>query len=299
MSIQTAISVRQLTKSFHPHFYEKARTVLHNITFDVQYGRTTGFIGVNGSGKTTSLKCILGFIFPNSGDIRFFDDQPISNAVLGRIGYLPERPYLYEYLTTREFLHFHWELTGGGPGFKEAAQEVLHRVNLPNVEDRRLRQFSKGMMQRIGLAQALIRKPELLILDEPMSGLDPDGRFLVKEVIRDEQKKGTTVFFSSHFLNDIEELCESLVVIDKGRILYQGSTLNLIARNIPRYRLAFRDRTTALVNEELCELTQLSQRIAGLEKEGRDLTSVANEYVALEVAFQSLRLSPEQQEAGK
>lgn len=288
MSQGSVISVAHLHKSFTPNFWERPRQVLRDITFEVPAHRTTGFIGINGSGKTTTLKCILGFIHPERGDVLFFGQQR-SKEVLARIGYLPERPYLYEYLTTYEFLRLHWELTGGGSGFQDAANEVLRRVNLLKVENRRLRNFSKGMMQRIGLAQALLRSPELLILDEPMSGLDPDGRFLVKDVIRQERAKGTTVFFSSHFLNDIEELCEDLVVIDGGRILYQGPTLSLISRNIPRYRIASRAGDEAPINEELCELPQLSDRIKDLEKSGRQLTSVANEYVALEVAFQNLR----------
>lgn len=293
--MKNVIEVSGLYKSFHPNFYEKKKQILKNVGFEVPANRTTGFIGVNGSGKTTTLKCILGFIHPDQGSIRFFDSQDHGNAVLNRIGYLPERPYLYEYLTTFEFLHLHWELTGGGDGFQPAAKKVLERVNLLGVENRRIRFFSKGMMQRIGMAQALLRQPELLILDEPMSGLDPDGRFLIKEVIRQEKARGTTVFFSSHFLNDIEELCEDLVVIDAGRILYQGPTLNLISKNTPRYRIAWRDPRTDMISEELCEITKLDQKIENIKKLGHVLSSVSNEYVALEVAFQSLREAGEGQ----
>ncbi len=289
MSTKNVISVSGLCKSFQPNFYEKSKQVLKKVSFDVPANRTTGFIGINGSGKTTTLKSILGFIHPDEGTVRFFDDQEHSNSVLNRIGYLPERPYLYEYLTTFEFLKLHWELTGGGDGFELAARSCLERVNLIGVENRRIRFFSKGMMQRIGMAQALLRKPELLILDEPMSGLDPDGRFLIKDIIRQEKARGTTVFFSSHFLNDIEELCEYLVVIDAGQILYQGPTLNLISKNIPRYRIASRDPKTEQISEEMCDLTLLDQKLESLKKSGRVLSAVSNEYVALEVAFHDLR----------
>lgn len=289
MTNQPVIQVSGLFKSFPGSFYEKPRLVLRDVSFEVPEKITTGFIGINGSGKTTSLKCVLGFIHPDKGEVRFFGGKPLGKEVLCRMGYLPERPYLYEYLTTEEFLGLHWELTGGGPGFVEAAKRVLERVNLPGVEKRRLRQFSKGMMQRIGLAQALLREPELLILDEPMSGLDPDGRFLVKEVIRQEKKKGTTVFFSSHFLNDIEELCDHLVVIDGGAILYQGPTLKLISQSVPRYRVAYRPPGREDILSDLCELGSLVDRISKLKEEGSILTSVAHEYVALEAAFQDLR----------
>lgn len=289
MSTKNVISVNGLCKTFAPQLFEKRRQILKKVTFDVPANLTTGFIGVNGSGKTTSLKCILDFIHPDEGEIRFFEGLEHSNAVLNRIGYLPERPYLYEYLTTTEFLKLHWELTGGGSGFEEAAKSCLERVNLMGVEQRRIRFFSKGMMQRIGMAQALLRKPELLILDEPMSGLDPDGRFLIKDIIRQEKARGTTVFFSSHFLNDIEELCEYLVVIDGGKILYTGPTLNLISKTVPRYRIATRDPNNDQITEEMCELTKLDTRIEALKKSGRVLSSVSNEYVALEVAFQDLR----------
>lgn len=293
MAIKNVISVKGLCKSFQPNFWEPKRQILKKVSFDVPVNVTTGFIGINGSGKTTSLKCILGFIHPEEGSIRFFDEAEHGNAVLSRIGYLPERPYLYEYLTTTEFLKLHWELTGGGSNFKEAANSCLERVNLLGVEDRRIRYFSKGMMQRIGMAQALLRKPELLILDEPMSGLDPDGRFLIKDIIRQEKARGTTVFFSSHFLNDIEELCEYLVVIDAGQILYTGPTLNLISKTIPRYRVASRDPNTETLSEERCELDKLDQTLNSLKKAGRIVSSVSNEYVALEVAFQGLREAKE------
>ena len=218
-----SLSVSNLNKSFSLGVFRKPKEILHDVSFQVEAGKTTGFIGINGSGKTTSLKCILGFITPDSGEIKFFEkSEPLSSAVKARIGYLPERPYLYEFLTADEFLQFHWNLSGGGPGFKEAAEKVLKKLELPNVEDRRVRSFSKGMLQRIGMAQALLRDPDFLILDEPMSGLDPDGRILIKDIIREERARGRSIFFSSHLLNDMDELCDNLVVIDGGRLIFQG-----------------------------------------------------------------------------
>jgi ABC-2 type transport system ATP-binding protein len=217
------LKVKNLQKTFKTHFYEKPHQVLKNLSFEVHPGRTTGFVGVNGAGKTTTLKCALGFVRPDSGEIHFFNKGPLDSELKKRLGYLPERPYYYDFLTASQFLKFHWDLTGAGEGFNARAEEILQKVNLKGVMDRYLRSFSKGMLQRIGLAQALLRSPELLILDEPMSGLDPDGRVLIKEIIHEEKKKGTTLFFSSHLLGDMDELCDDLVVINQGQLIFEGS----------------------------------------------------------------------------
>lgn len=215
------LSVRDLKKSFSPELFKPARRVLKGVSFELPRGTTTGFIGVNGSGKTTSLKCILGFIFPDSGEVRFEGGADLE-GFRRRLGYLPERPYFYDFLTAEEFLGFHWDLSGGGGGFRDRCSQVLEKVDLTGTGDKKLRQFSKGMLQRIGLAQALLRQPDLLILDEPMSGLDPDGRVLVKDILQEEKRRGTTLFFSSHLLADMEELCDRLVVIEDGQILFEG-----------------------------------------------------------------------------
>lgn len=216
------LKVQGLVKTFKTDLFQKPHQVLKGLSFEIQKGRTTGFIGVNGAGKTTTLKCALGFVTPDQGEITFFGQGPLSSNLKERIGYLPERPYYYDFLTASQFLKFHWDLAGGKDGFSKRAHEVLDKVNLKDVFDRRLRSFSKGMLQRIGMAQALLKNPEFLILDEPMSGLDPDGRILIKEIIQEEKKKGTTLFFSSHLLGDMDELCDDLVAIDQGVLVYQG-----------------------------------------------------------------------------
>lgn len=216
------LKVQGLVKTFKPDLLQKPHTVLKGLSFEIKKGRTTGFVGVNGAGKTTTLKCALGFVHPSAGEITFFNEGPLNSELKKRIGYLPERPYYYDFLTASQFLKFHWDLTGGGSDFHTRAQEVLAKVNLKDVFHRHLRSFSKGMLQRIGLAQALLRNPSFLILDEPMSGLDPDGRILIKDIIQEEKKKGTTLFFSSHLLGDMDELCDDLVVIDQGKLVYEG-----------------------------------------------------------------------------
>ncbi len=220
------LTVKDLNKSFQAHFYTPRQQVLNQLSFSVRSGKTTGFVGVNGAGKTTTLKCVLGFIKPEKGEIDFFGKGPLTSELKQKIGYLPERPYYYDFLTALEFLKFHWDLSGGGEGFLRRADQVLAKVNLPHVKNKALRSFSKGMLQRIGIAQAILKKPEFLILDEPMSGLDPDGRILIKDIISDERKNGTTLFFSSHLLGDMDELCDDLVVIHSGSLVYQGSLAN-------------------------------------------------------------------------
>lgn len=217
-----ALEVKDLKKTYRVGFFKKRAQILDGVTFSVPARVTCGFIGNNGSGKTTTIKAMLQFISPDEGKIEFFGEV-LSLENKKRIGYMPERPYLYEFLTAYELLEFHWDLTfENRKGFKEKAEETLKRVGLFEVKDRRLRTFSKGMLQRAGLAQAILHGPELLILDEPMSGLDPDGRLLVKDILREQQKLGRGLFFSSHLLEDMEQLCSHLVVIHGGKILYSG-----------------------------------------------------------------------------
>lgn len=219
-----ALEVRSLHKGFPQGFWRRPHEVLHGVSFSLPEGQTCGFVGGNGQGKTTTIKCLLGFIHPEQGDVRFFGRR-LDESVKAQLGYLPERPYFQEFLSAREFLRLHWNLAGGcgTKTFSELCDKTLRLVDLAGVADRPLRSFSKGMLQRVGLAQALLMEPKLLILDEPMSGLDPDGRLLVKDILREQKKKGVTIFFSSHLLQDMDELCEHLTVIDQGRVLYDGT----------------------------------------------------------------------------
>ncbi len=242
-SNEKAIEVVNLNKSFKKSVFEKSKQVLKNVSFDVPINKTTGFVGNNGSGKTTSIKCIFEFIFKDSGDVLFFNEK-MGPETRKKIGYLPERPYLYEFLTAEEFLKFHLDLSKKsiqGQSVDDLVDEVLKKVGLVDVKKKFLRSFSKGMLQRAGLAQALIHKPEILILDEPMSGLDPDGRLLVKDILREEKKKGITIFFSSHLLQDMEELCDHLVAIHHGEIIY-NSDLKSFMNQYPSLEEAFRNK---------------------------------------------------------
>jgi ABC-2 type transport system ATP-binding protein len=221
------LKVTDLRKSYKKGFIPKSQEVLKGISFHLPASSITGFLGANGAGKTTTMKCLLGHIFYNSGEISFFGENELTPHVLSRIGFLPERPYFYEYLTGTEFLRFYGNLSQKFKSRKvldDRIHSLLKKVDLLHAKDKRLKNYSKGMLQKIGVAQALIHDPELVILDEPMSGLDPDGRFYLAEIIRETAKEGRCVFFSSHLLHDAETLCERIVVMTNGVVSYEGDT---------------------------------------------------------------------------
>ena len=194
------LEIKNLKKGFRSDFYKPVQQVLKNITFTVKEGQFVGFIGPNGAGKTTSLKCALEFIFPDSGEVLFFNEK-LSSKHRQKIGFLPERPFFQEFLTGLEFLKLHWTLAGKDRHqFVQHADDVLKLVKLDHAKNKKLKDYSKGMLQRVGIAQALITDPDFLIFDEPMSGLDPDGRILIKQILKSLKLKQKTILMSSHFL---------------------------------------------------------------------------------------------------
>jgi ABC-2 type transport system ATP-binding protein len=227
------LEVKNLCKSFKgPGLFDKKKQVLFDVSFFLPEGKTSGFVGNNGSGKTTTIKCIFEFIRPDSGEV-LFKSKKLDREMKAKIGYLPERPYLYEFLSGMEYLRLHWNLCHEGQrgDFLEKAHHALKKVDLYEARDKKLRQYSKGMLQRAGLAQAILNEPELLILDEPMSGLDPDGRLMVKDILHEQKQRGINIFFSSHLLQDMEELCDQLVVINSGKIIYNGELQTFMSEN--------------------------------------------------------------------
>lgn len=237
------LQVSGLKKSYRRGFIPRRTEILKGLSFSVPAGTITGFLGANGAGKTTTMKCVLGLDYPAEGTVEFFG-APLSVQSRRRIGFLPERPYFYEHLTGVEFLEFYANLTS--PWKKAALQEriaqLLKRVDLDFAKNRPLRNYSKGMLQKIGLAQALIHGPELVILDEPVSGLDPDGRLALSEIISETAKLGTAVFFSSHLLHDMEKLCQRLVVIKGGQTIFEGGTEELLDRGGVDFEIVYLDR---------------------------------------------------------
>lgn len=227
-----AITIDRVTKVIKPNWpWQSPVTVLSELSLSVGMGEVFGFLGPNGAGKTTTLKILLGLIRKTSGRAEVLGAPVGDVAVHRRIGFLPESPYFYDYLTAEEFLHFYGRLAGmGDVRLRERVTSLLEMLGLAGARHRQLRKFSKGMLQRIGLAQALIHDPELVILDEPMSGLDPIGRKEVRDLILHLREQGKTVFFSTHIIPDVEMLCDRVAVVVKGKVVASGHVDDLINR---------------------------------------------------------------------
>ena len=231
--MRSAIRTEDLTKDYAIGFWRKRPSrALDRLTLDIAPAEVFGFLGPNGAGKTTTMKIVLGLMRPTSGSVQLLG-RPIQDVhIHKKIGYLPESPYFYDYLTAEEFLGFYGRL--GGVSQTDLHQRIpalLERVGLTEARCRPLRKFSKGMLQRIGLAQALIHDPELVILDEPMSGLDPIGRKDVRDIILSLRDQGKTVFFSTHIISDVEMICDRVGILAKGRMLAVGRIEDLVSRH--------------------------------------------------------------------
>lgn len=218
------IRVEGLTKRFKSGWpWVPPVTALDGLTFAVRQGEIFGFLGPNGAGKTTAMKIMLGLMRPTAGLVEVMGKPAGDVAARRGIGFLPESPYFYDYLTAEEFLSFYGRLAGlDGPAIRSRVTALLERVGLSDAQGRQLRKFSKGMLQRIGLAQALIHDPALVILDEPMSGLDPIGRKQVRDLILALRDQGKTVFFSTHIIPDVEMICDRVGIVIKGKLLSIG-----------------------------------------------------------------------------
>ena len=228
----TIIEVQNLTKDYEVGFARKRKVrALDGLSLTVEAGHIFGFLGANGAGKTTTLKLLMRLIFPTAGTARILDRDISDVSMRARIGYLPENPYFYDYLTAREFIDYCGQLFGFDKSIRERrTDEVLTRVNLDKKSwDRQLRKFSKGMLQRVGMAQALVNDPEIVFLDEPMSGLDPVGRREFRDLIASLNSEGKTVFMCSHILSDIEVLCDSIAILKGGKLAHAGTLEELRA----------------------------------------------------------------------
>jgi ABC-2 type transport system ATP-binding protein len=224
------LTLHDLTKTFRKPFTGKRVEAVQGISLDVQRGEIVGFLGPNGAGKTTTIKMLTGLISPTRGKMEILGVAAPAPDVMARVGFLSENPYIYPYLTPREFVTLCARLSGlSGARLRGSVTRVIERVGVTYAIDRASRTLSKGMLQRVALAAALVHDPELLILDEPMSGLDPVGRKEVRDLIVEEKNQGRTVFFSSHILSDIETLCDRVCILRKGRMMVSGSLSELLS----------------------------------------------------------------------
>jgi len=224
-----AIEILGLEKTYLVGFWRKRpKRALHPLHLTVEEGEVFGFLGPNGAGKTTTLKMLMGLVFPTSGSARLLGRDWTDPEVKARIGFLPEQPYFYDYLTAHELLNYYGQLSGvPGKDRKRRIDEVLQRVGLTDVKGVQLRKFSKGMLQRAGIAQAILHDPNLVFFDEPMSGLDPMGRREVRDLMEQLKHEGKTVFFSTHILSDAEALCDRVAIIHQGELRGVGAVADL------------------------------------------------------------------------
>ncbi len=244
------LRVEDLHKTFRIGFFRKKVEAVRGVSFEVRPGEIFGLLGPNGAGKTTTIKMVLRLIFPMRGTIELFGQKDPGPAAMGRIGYLPENPYVYQYLRPLEFLDLCGRLTGlDGPARAKRSRELVERVGLSHAVERPIGKFSKGMTQRIGLAQALLHEPELLILDEPMSGLDPIGRKEVRDLVVEQRAKGKTILFTSHILSDVEMLCDRVGIVQRGRMSHYGAMRDLLRAETRRTEVELANVSEALRGE--------------------------------------------------
>ena len=244
-----AIRTEALTKHYTVGFWRpRPYVALDGLTLQVQTGEVFGFLGPNGAGKTTTLKLLMQLIFPTSGRADILGKPAGDIDVKRRIGYLPENPYFYDYLTAQELLEYFASLFGYSPAERRTrAGRLLDEVGIGAERRLQLRKFAKGMLQRVGIAQALINEPEVVFLDEPMSGLDPIGRREIREMILRLRDRGCTVFFSSHVLADAETLCSRVAIMAKGRLVTAGALSDMLAFQVRGWELVVSGLTDAVL----------------------------------------------------
>ena len=260
-----AIRTEQLTKDYAVGFWRKRPyRALDALSIEVQPGEVFGFLGPNGAGKTTTLKLLMQLIYPTAGRAEILG-RPVGDlAMRRRIGYLPENPYFHDYLTAEELLHYFGELFGYGAADRRVrVTALLDRVGIGAERRLQLRKFSKGMLQRVGIAQALLNDPEVVFLDEPMSGLDPLGRRDVRSLILELRDQGRTVFFSSHILSDAETLCSRVAVVAKGRLAASGRLSDMLAFEVGGWELVVADLPAAALAALTSRVRRATEIAAG------------------------------------
>lgn len=228
------INIENLSKDYEVGFWKKKKVrALDGLTLNIEGGQIFGFLGGNGAGKTTTIKILMSLLFPSAGSAKILGKDISDTSMHRSIGYCPENPYFYDYLTARELMNYFGEIFGMSRAQRRSkTEELLTAVGLDERDwDKQLRKFSKGMLQRVGLAQSLVNEPEIVFLDEPMSGLDPMGRREIRELIAGLGEKGTTVFMSTHILSDVEALCSNVAILRRGKLAATGHLDDLLANS--------------------------------------------------------------------
>jgi len=242
------LEVQNIYKSFKSLFSKIL--ILKNISFSLNKNEIFGFLGPNGAGKTTTIKIIVGLLNPDKGSVKILGSSPKDEKIRKKIGFLPEQPYFYEHLTGEEFLDYTARIYDIPKKERnERIKYLLERVGLYNDRKKMIRPYSRGMLQRLGIANALIPDPEILILDEPLSGLDPIGRKEIKDLIYEQKKNGKCVFFSSHILPDVEEICDKIAIICDGRIIKIGSLNEILKEEIKGVLIIVRNLDIENIND--------------------------------------------------
>ncbi len=282
--METIIEIKNLSKDYETGFWRKKKVrALDDLTLSVESGQIFGFLGGNGAGKTTTIKILMSLLFSTSGSAKILGHD-ISDVKMHReIGYCPENPYFYDYLTARELMDYFGEIFGiDGPKRREKTAELLTKVGLDEKDwNKQLRKFSKGMLQRVGLAQSLINDPKVVFLDEPMSGLDPMGRREIRDLIARLRENGTTVFMSTHILSDVEALCDEVAILRGGKLAATGKLHDLLASG--GEAISFEINATGLLVEALGNhVGRITEKASGLSIE------VSSEK-EIDVAIQSIR----------
>lgn len=256
-----AIHTEGLRKVYRTGFFRRAFVGLHGLDLEVKRGEVFGLIGPNGAGKTTTLKLLMGLNAPTSGKGSILGEPIGSMKAMARVGFLPERPYFYDYLTATEFLHFYGQLHGIPRATRDRKiEELLPLVHMERARHTQLRKFSKGMLQRVGIAQALMNEPELVVLDEPSSGLDPMGRMLIRDIVRELKAKGTTVLFCSHVLSDVEEVSDRVGILIQGRLEQVGTIEELVGQRETRVEVTVSNLRDDVISELPLAPTRVNAR---------------------------------------